>query len=343
MAKIRVLIVDDSAIARQVIGKALESDPGIEVVGTAPDPYVARDKIIELKPDVISLDVEMPRMDGVTFLRKIMKHHPLPVVMVSSLTQKGAEITMQALESGAVDVVAKPVMEKHNLSEITIELVDKIKSASRAKVKAPLKSAELAKKRRPLTSMTTTTNKVVAIGASTGGTEALKDVLSRMPANSPGILVVQHMPETFTTAFAARLDKMSVIKVKEAEHGDSLVPGVCLLAPGNKHMLLRRSGSRYYVDVKDGPLISRHRPSVEVLFNSVAKTAGKNAVGVIMTGMGGDGSSGMLNMKKEGAATIAQDEKTCVVFGMPKEAIKLGGVDKTVPLDKIPETIISLI
>lgn len=341
MRKIRVLIVDDSAIARQVIGKALESDPEIEVVGTAPDPYVARDKIIELKPDVISLDVEMPRMDGVTFLQKIMKHHPLPVVMVSSLTQKGAEITMQALESGAVDVVAKPVMEKHNLNEITIELVDKIKSASRARVRAPLHSSELAKKRRPLTSMTATTNKVVAIGASTGGTEALKDVLSRMPANSPGILVVQHMPETFTTAFAARLDGVSVINVKEAAQGDSLVPGVCLLAPGNRHMLLRRSGSRYYVDVKDGPLVSRHKPSVEVLFNSVAKTAGRNAVGVIMTGMGADGAGGMLNMKNEGAVTIAQDEKTCVVFGMPKEAIKLGGVDKTVPLGRIPETIIS--
>jgi len=279
MKKIKVLIVDDSAIARQVIGKALESDPEIEVVGAAPDPYVARDKIIELKPDVISLDVEMPRMDGVTFLQKIMKHHPLPVVMVSSLTQKGAEITMQALEAGAVDVVAKPVMEKHNLNEITIELVDKIKSASRARVRAPLKSAELAKRRRPLTSMTATTNKVVAIGASTGGTEALKDVLSRMPSNSPGILVVQHMPETFTTAFAARLDSVSVINVKEAAQGDSLVPGVCLLAPGNRHMLLRRSGSRYYVDVKDGPLVSRHKPSVEVLFNSVAKTYDRHGSG----------------------------------------------------------------
>jgi two-component system chemotaxis response regulator CheB len=250
---------------------------------------------------------------------------------------------MQALEAGAIDIVAKPVMEKHNLSEITIELVDKIKSAARAKVRPPLKSAELAKKRKPLTAMTATTNKVVAIGASTGGTEALKDVLSRMPSNSPGILVVQHMPETFTTAFAERLNKVSVINVKEATQGDSLIPGLCLLAPGNKHMLLRRSGARYYVDVKDGPLISRHRPSVEVLFNSVAKVAGKNAVGVIMTGMGGDGSTGMLNMKNAGAVTIAQDEKSCVVFGMPKEAIRLGGVDKTVPLDKIPETIISSI
>ena len=342
MKRIRVLIVDDSAIARQVITNALASDPEIEVVGSAPDPYVARDKIVELKPDVITLDVEMPRMDGVTFLQKLMKHHPLPVVMVSSLTQKGAETTMAALEAGAVDVVAKPVAEKHNLSEITIELLDKVKSAARAKVRPLLASAELAK-RKPLTSMVATTNKVVAIGASTGGTEALKEVLSRMPPNSPGILVVQHMPETFTTAFAKRLDSVSQLRIKEAEDGDSLVPGVCLVAPGHSHMLLRRSGARYFVNVKDGPLVCRHRPSVEVLFNSVAKVAGKNAIGVIMTGMGADGAEGMLNMKKEGAATIAQDEKTCVVFGMPKEAIKLGGVDKIAPLYDIPETILSFV
>ena len=342
MKRIRVLIVDDSAIARQVITNALASDPEIEVVGSAPDPYVARDKIVELKPDVITLDVEMPRMDGVTFLQKLMKHHPLPVVMVSSLTQKGAETTMAALEAGAVDVVAKPVAEKHNLSEITIELLDKVKSAARAKVRPLLASAELAKP-KPLTSMVATTNKVVAIGASTGGTEALKEVLSRMPPNSPGILVVQHMPETFTTAFAKRLDSVSQLRIKEAEDGDSLVPGVCLVAPGHSHMLLRRSGARYFVNVKDGPLVCRHRPSVEVLFNSVAKVAGKNAIGVIMTGMGADGAEGMLNMKKEGAATIAQDEKTCVVFGMPKEAIKLGGVDKIAPLYDIPETILSFV
>lgn len=343
MAKIRVLVVDDSAIARQVLTKAIQSDPDMEVVGTAPDPYVARDRIIELKPDVITLDVEMPRMDGVTFLQKLMKHHPMPVVMVSSLTQKGAETTMAALEAGAVDVVAKPVMEKHNLSEITIELIDKVRSASRARIKPYLQSAGLVQRQKPLTSMVATTNKVVAIGASTGGTEALKDVLSRMPANSPGILVVQHMPETFTTAFAQRLDALSAMTVKEAENGDSLVPGVCLVAPGHSHMVLRRSGSRYFVDVKNGPLVCRHRPSVEVLFNSVAKTAGKNSVGVIMTGMGADGARGMLNMKNEGASTIAQDESSCVVFGMPKEAIKAGGVDKVVPLSQIPETIMSFL
>lgn len=342
MAKIRVLVIDDSSIARQVITGALQSDGAIEVVGSAPDPYVARDKIISLKPDVLTLDVEMPRMDGVSFLQKLMKHHPMPVVMVSSLTQKGAETTMAALEAGAVEIVAKPVKEKHNLSEITVELIDKVKSAAQAKVKPLLKSAAILAP-RPLSSMVATTNKVVAIGASTGGTEALKNVLSKMPANSPGILVVQHMPETFTTAFSARLNELSVINVKEAANNDSLTPGTCLVAPGNKHMLLRRSGSRYYVEVKDGPLVCRHRPSVEVMFNSVAKTAGKNAVGVMMTGMGGDGSQAMLNMKNAGAATIAQDEKSCVVFGMPKEAIKLGAVDKITPLDKIPETILKMV
>lgn len=341
MAKIRVLIVDDSSIVRQVLTNALSSDPDIEVVGSAPDPFVARDKIIQLKPDVITLDVEMPRMDGVTFLRKLMKHFPLPVVMVSSLTQKGAETTMEALEAGAVEIVAKPVMEKHNLAEITSELIDKVKAAARAKVKAT--NSHQAAVRPPITSMVATTNKVVAIGASTGGTEALKEVLSRMPVNSPGIVVVQHMPETFTRAFAERLNSLSTISVKEASDGDSVIPGSCLVAPGNRHMLLRRSGARYFVEVKDGPLMCRHRPSVEALFNSVAKTAGKNSIGVIMTGMGSDGAQGMLNMKQAGASTIAQDEDSCVVFGMPKEAIKMGGVDKVVPLGRIPETILSYV
>ncbi|MBI4667254.1 MAG: chemotaxis response regulator protein-glutamate methylesterase [Nitrospinae bacterium] len=339
MAKIRVLVVDDSSIARQVISNALSSDRDIEVVGTAPDPFVARDKVVELRPDVITLDVEMPRMDGVTFLRKLMKHFPIPVVMVSSLTQKGAETTLAALEAGAVDVVAKPVMEKHNLSEITVELLDKVKAASRARVRKV--DSHPAAVKAPLTAMVATTNKVVAIGASTGGTEALKEVLSRMPANAPGIVVVQHMPETFTRAFAERLNSLSTIRIKEASDGDSVTPGNCLIAPGNKHMLLRRSGSRYYVEVKDGPLVCRHRPSVEVLFNSVAKTAGKNAIGVIMTGMGADGATGMLAMKQSGAINIAQDEDSCVVFGMPKEAIKVGAVDKIVSLDKIPETILA--
>ncbi len=342
MSKIRVLVIDDSSIARQVITSALQSDGSIEVVGSAPDPYVARDKIISLKPDVLTLDVEMPRMDGVSFLQRLMKHHPMPVVMVSSLTQKGAETTMAALEAGAIEIVAKPVKEKHNLNEITIELIDKVKSAAQARIR-PVSQNNIIRAPRPLSAMVATTNKVVAIGASTGGTEALKDVLSRMPANSPGILVVQHMPETFTTAFSARLNDLSVINIKEAKNNDSLTPGVCLVAPGNQHMLLRRSGARYYVEVKDGPLVCRHRPSVEVLFNSVAKTAGKNAIGVMMTGMGGDGSKAMLNMKNAGASTIAQDEKSCVVFGVPKEAIKLGAVDKVTPLDKIPQTILTMV
>ncbi len=341
MPKIRVLVVDDSAIARQVITSALNSAPDIEVIDSAPDPYIARDKVVKLRPDVITLDVEMPRMDGLTFLIKLMKHFPLPVVMVSSLTQSGAETTIAALEAGAVDVVAKPVMEKHNLSEITIELVDKVRAAARAKVRPVLNSKSNAP-RPVLSSMVATTNKVVALGASTGGTEAIKNVLTRLPANAPGIAIVQHMPEKFTQAFAARIDSLCQIKVKEAQTGDSLVNGVALIAPGSDHMLLRRSGSRYYVEVKKGPLVNRHRPSVEVLFNSTAKTAGKNAVGVILTGMGDDGAVGMKNMKDAGASTIAQDEKSCVVFGMPKEAIAHGGVDNIVPLDKVAEKILAL-
>lgn len=342
MDKIKVLVIDDSSIARQIISKALKSDPEIEVVGAVPDPYLARDQILSLKPDVLTLDVEMPRMDGITFLRKLMKYHPMPVVMVSSLTQKGAETTLAALEAGAVEIVAKPEMEKHNFNEITVELVDKVKSASKAKMLSRPKSSIISAP-RPLTSMVATTNKIIAIGASTGGTEALKNVLSKMPANSPGILVVQHMPETFTTAFAMRLNQLSALSIKEASDGDSVTPGTCLVAPGNKHMLLRRSGSRYYVNVKDGPLVLRHRPSVEVLFNSVAKTAGKNAVGIMLTGMGGDGAKAMKNMKDAGAQTVAQDEKTCVVFGMPKEAIKLGGVDKVLPLGQIPATVLKML
>ena len=343
MAKITVLVVDDSAIARKALKEILETDRNIEVVGTAPDPFIARDKILELKPNVVSLDVEMPRMDGVTFLHKLMKHYPIPVVMVSSLTQKGAETTMAAMEAGAVEIVAKPVLEKHNFSLIASELIDKIKAAARAKLKPPLSAADLKKRRRPLTSMVATTNKIVAIGASTGGTEALKDILMKMPPNSPGILVVQHMPELFTTAFAKRLNDLCEITVKEASNGDSVTNGVCLIAPGSRHMVLRRSGSLYYVEVKEGAPVNRHRPSVEVLFNSVARNAGPNAVGVILTGMGADGAQGLLNMKNEGARTIAQDEATSVVFGMPKEAIKLGAVDRILPVDRIAENIFKLL
>jgi len=341
MQKIRVLIVDDSAIARKALKEILEKDHSIEVVGVAPDPFIARDKILELKPNVVTLDVEMPRMDGVTFLHKLMKHYPLPVVMVSSLTQKGAETTMAAMDAGALEIVAKPVLEKHDFQPLAHELLDKVKAAARARMKPPPSPEELAKRRKPLTAMVATTNKIVAIGASTGGTEALKDILMKMPPNCPGILVVQHMPEMFTTAFAKRLDDLCEIGVKEAADGDSVVNGKCLIAPGNRHMVLRRSGSRYFVEIKEGPPVNRHRPSVEVLFNSVARTAGKNAVGVILTGMGSDGAQGMLNMKTEGAKTLAQDEDSCVVFGMPKEAIKLGAVDRVVSLNLMAESIIN--
>jgi two-component system chemotaxis response regulator CheB len=341
MAKIRVLVVDDSSIARQVLTRALDAAPDIEVVGAAPDPFVARDLIVELKPDVITLDVEMPRMDGVTFLRKLMRHFPLPVVMVSSLTQRGAETTMAALEAGAVEVVAKPVVDKHNLTEITVEVVDAVRAAARARVRKYAPPSAAARPAPLPSAMVATTNKIIAIGASTGGTEALKDVLTRMPPNSPGIVVVQHMPETFTKAFADRLNGICAIEVKEACNGDSVTNGICLVAPGSKHMVLRRSGARYYVEVKDGPLVLRHRPSVEVLFNSVAKTAGKNAVGVMLTGMGGDGSAAMLKMREAGAYNIAQDEASCVVYGMPKEAVKLGAVHSQVSLSKIPEAILA--
>ncbi|MDH5638070.1 MAG: chemotaxis response regulator protein-glutamate methylesterase [Nitrospinota bacterium] len=343
MAKITVLVVDDSAIARKALKEILETDRNIEVVGSAPDPFIARDKILALKPNVVTLDVEMPRMDGVTFLHKLMKHYPIPVVMVSSLTQKGAETTLASLEAGALEIVAKPVVEKHNFSAIAVELIDKIKAAARAKIKPPPSAADLKKRRKPLTSMVATTNKIVAIGASTGGTEALKDILMKMPPNSPGILVVQHMPELFTTAFAKRLNELCEITVKEAANGDSVTNGKCLIAPGALHMVLRRSGSLYFVEVKEGPPVNRHRPSVDVLFNSVARNAGANAVGVILTGMGADGSQGMLNMKNEGAKTIAQDEASSVVFGMPKEAIKLGAADKVLHVDRIAENILKML
>lgn len=342
MSKIKVLIVDDSAVVRNILSEALASDSNIEVVGTAADPYIAREKIVQLKPDVITLDVEMPRMDGITFLKKLMKAKPMPVVMVSSLTQHGAETSVAAMEAGAIDIVAKPKMDvKRGLSDLRVEIVDKVKAAAQVKMsvhKARL-SAAPSKPKLVSSAMIKTTDKVVAIGSSTGGTEALKDVLSRMPVGSPGVMVVQHMPEGFTKAFADRLNSLSPMQIMEAKNGDSVIPGRVLIAPGHSHMMCKRSGARYYVDVRSGPLVMRHRPSVEVLFTSVAKYVGPNAVGVMLTGMGGDGAPAMAQMRKAGAYNIAQDEKTCVVFGMPKEAIKLGGVNKVVPLDRIPEAI----
>lgn len=335
---IKVLIVDDSAMVRSILQKELSKDPDIEVIGTAPDPYVARDKIVQLKPDVITLDIEMPRMDGITFLKKLMQYYPLPVIIVSSLTPKGGELAMEALEAGAVEVLCKPGAA-YTVGDMSVELIDKIKASARVRVqKKEITSPTMYKK----LSLTKTTNKVVVIGASTGGTEALANILKVLPPNSPGIAIVQHMPEHFTRSFADRLNELCDIEVKEASNGDSVIPGRALIAPGNYHMLLKRSGAQYYVEVKSGPLVSRHRPSVDVLFKSASQYGGKNVVGVIMTGMGKDGAEGMKLMHEQGAKTIAQDESTCIVFGMPKEAIALNAVDYVLPLDKIPQKILEL-
>lgn len=338
---IKVLIVDDSAMVRSILQKELSKDPNIEVIGTAPDPYVARDKIVQLKPDVITLDIEMPRMDGITFLKKLMQYYPLPVIIVSSLTPKGGELAMEALEAGAVEVLCKPGAA-YTVGDMSVELIDKIKAAARVRVQKKEISTTSATAAYKKLSLTKTTNKVVVIGASTGGTEALARVLMVLPPNAPGIAIVQHMPEHFTRSFADRLNELCDIEVKEASNGDSVIPGRALIAPGNYHILLKRSGANYYVEVKSGPLVSRHRPSVDVLFKSASQYGGKNVVGVIMTGMGKDGAEGMKLMHEQGAKTIAQDESTCVVFGMPKEAIALNAVDYIVPLDKIPQKILEL-
>ena len=333
---IKVLVVDDSSMVRNILREELSRDPDITVVGVAPDPYVARDMIVNLRPDVLTLDIEMPRMDGITFLRKLMAHFPLPVVVVSSLTPKGGDMAMEALDAGAVDVMCKPSVA-YSVGDLGVALVDKVKAAAAVRVTAR-KPAQAATARL---SMTATTNKVVAIGSSTGGTEALQYVLQMLPANSPGIVCVQHMPENFTRSFAQRLDSICAIQVKEAEDGDSVVPGRAIIARGNYHMVLRRSGARYEVRLRTGPLVCRQRPAVDVLFKSVARYAGANAVGVILTGMGNDGAAGMLAMHNAGAFNIAQDEKTCVVFGMPKEAIKAGGVDRVVSLPQIASAMLS--
>ena len=347
--KIRVLIVDDSAVVRQTLRDVLESDPEIEVIATAGDPFVAADRIAEQVPDVITLDIEMPRMDGLTFLKKIMSQHPIPVVICSSLAEEGAQSTFRALEYGAVEIVTKPRLgTKQFLEDSRIALCDAVKSAAGARLRTLTPSHTVEPKLTadailsPAThAMAETTEKVVVIGASTGGTEALKTVLEALPADTPGIVIVQHMPELFTRAFAQRLDSLCAITVKEAETNDTVIRGRALIAPGNHHLLLKRSGARYYVEVKDGPLVCRHRPSVDVLFRSAARYAGQNAVGVILTGMGDDGARGMLEMKQAGARTIAQDEATCIVFGMPKEAIKLNGVDKILPLQSVAGTMLA--
>lgn len=334
----RVLIVDDSATARAVLTDILGSDPGIEVVGTASDAYIARDKIVELRPDVICLDVEMPRMDGITFLKRLMHYMPLPVIMVSSLTQSGAKTTLEALESGAVDFVPKPHSHIYDgKEEMRDELIAKIKSAAKAKVQQHvLRNIQQAN----TTSLAETTHKILAIGASTGGTEALKDVLMGLPRNGPGTIVVQHMPANFTGPFAERLNALCAMEVREARNGDSITPGVVLIAPGDFHMVVRRSGARYYVEIGSGEKVSGHRPSADVMLNSVAKIAGSNAIGVILTGMGGDGAKGLLAMRNAGARTIGQDEASCVVYGMPKVAYDIGAVEKQLPLNQIANGII---
>ncbi|MBF0097295.1 MAG: chemotaxis response regulator protein-glutamate methylesterase [Magnetococcales bacterium] len=392
MAKVRVLVIDDSAVVRQTLTQLLESDEEIEVIGAAQDPFVAAEKLRTTVPDVITLDVEMPRMDGLTFLKKIMMQHPIPVVMCSSLTVEGSDTAMRALEYGAVDIITKPKMgTKAFLEESRIHICDVVKAAAMARlsryVPRHAEAARIAEGARATVvqpavvpsaggtatghdrfvaaaqagfkvppkltadavlpppdskAMIQTTEKVVVVGASTGGTEALRIFLEALPANAPGMVIVQHMPENFTSAFANRLNSLCQVTVKEAANEDSVVRGRVLIAPGNKHTLLKRSGARYLVEVKDGPLVSRHRPSVDVLFRSAARYAGKNAVGVIMTGMGDDGARGMLEMKQAGATNIAQDEQSCVVFGMPKEAIKHGGVDIVKPLDKIAAEVIRL-
>lgn len=339
-AKIKVLVVDDSAIVRKVLSKELARDSQIEIVGTATDPYVARDKIISLKPDVLTLDIEMPRMDGITFLRKLMKFHPMPVVIVSSLTAKGGNLAMEAMNAGAIDVMCKPGAA-YKVGDLSVELIDKVKAAAQVTVTA--KTSKTVKAPTKRLSLTETTNKIIAIGTSTGGTEALRQVLPSLPANTPGIVVVQHMPEHFTRTLANSLNDVCAMTVAEAKDGDTVTPGKVLIAPGDYHMLFTRSGAIYKVNIKQGPRVNRHRPSVDVLFKSVAKYAGQNAVGIIMTGMGDDGAKGMLEMHEAGATTIAQDEASSIVFGMPKEAIELGAADYVVSLDNIAAKILNLV
>lgn len=338
MTKTKVLIVDDSAVMRQILREILSSDPSLEVVGVASDPLVARDKVLRLQPDVMTLDVEMPRMDGLTFLEKLMRAHPMPVVMISSLTDRGCETTLRALELGAVDFVSKPKVDvADGTVQMAAEILEKVKAAAAAKIASVRKKVPAAPPRVLATqALARTTHQVIAIGASTGGTEALREVLEPLPPDAPGIVMVQHMPEKFTHSFAARLDSLCRVRVKEAEDGDRILPGHALLAPGNYHMEVLRSGAEYRVRVFSGEPVNRHRPSVDVLFRSCARYLGANAVGVILTGMGADGARGLLEMRQAGARTVAQDEASCVVFGMPKEAIALGAAEETLPLSQIP-------
>jgi len=342
-APISVFVIDDSAVVRQVLTQMLGADPGIRIAGVAPDPIFALQKMQVDWPDVIVLDVEMPRMDGITFLRKLMQEHPTPVVICSTLTEKGADTTLQALSAGAVDIITKPKIGlKDFLQSGSHQMLQVIKAAARAKL-SPVRhrknEAPNEKKPASTVALSQTTDQVVALGTSTGGTHALEAVLTQMPANCPGIVVVQHMPEKFTAAFAHRLDQLCRCEVREAVDGDRVIPGLVLIAPGGRHMQLRRSGAQYRVSVADGPPVNRHKPSVDVLFRSVANIAGRNALGIIMTGMGDDGANGLLAMRQAGAHTIAQDRDSCVVFGMPREAIERGAAVEILPLAAMAEAI----
>ena len=360
MAKIKVLVVDDSALVRKLLSEILNADPDIEVVGTAIDPYQAREKIKQLKPDVLTLDVEMPRMDGVTFLRNLMRLHPMAVVMVSTLTEHGAQVTLEALELGAVDFVAKPKLDLSNtLSNYADEIIEKVKTAAVVNIHAlaperkpvfadvpeKLTADAVLTKRSPraIPSHLTTTDKIIAIGSSTGGTEAIKDVLRALPANCPGIVIVQHIPASFSRPFAERVNGVCAIEVSEAEDGQQILSGHAYIAPGDKHLLVERSGARFYCKLHDGPAVSRHKPSVDVLFRSVAQNVGANAIGLMLTGMGDDGAKGMLEMKEAGAFNFVQDEKSSVVWGMPGQAVKIGAAELQVPLMKIAGKLLKIV
>ena len=353
--KIQVMIVDDSALVRQVVSTALSKEPDIEVVATAADPVFAISKMKTNWPDVLVVDIEMPRMDGISFLRKIMAERPTPVIICSSLAESGAQATFDAMAAGAVTIITKPKAGlKSFLEDASNDIVQAVRAAARANLKAmPRSNAAVNPLNRPKltadvvlpagtpTAMARTTDQLIAIGTSTGGTQALEAILTRLPATCLGIVIVQHMPEKFTAMFAERLNSICDIEVREGRNGDRVIPGRALIAPGGKHMMLKRSGAQYQVEVVDGPLVNRHRPSVDVLFRSVAKFAGSNALGILMTGMGDDGARGMKEMHDAGAKTIAQDEASCVVFGMPREAIKLHAVDQVLPLDKLPEAMMA--
>ncbi|MEZ5063428.1 MAG: chemotaxis response regulator protein-glutamate methylesterase [bacterium] len=336
MNRVRVLVVDDSAVVRQVFSRELARDPDVEVIGAAPDPYVARDLIVRERPDVVVLDVEMPRMDGLTFLRKLMRHHPLPVVVVSSLNREGGDLAMAALEAGAVDVMCKPGAA-YTTGEMTEELRRKVKAAAQAVTR---RREIPGARERALPELTTFTDRILAIGASTGGTTAIETLLSGLPANCPGTVITQHMPQAFTAAFASRLNERVAPEVREARAGDAIVPGVVLIAPGGRHLLVRRSGARFRAEINDGPPINYHRPSVDALFHSVANAAGRSAVGVILTGMGNDGAAGLRAMRDAGAFTLAQDEASCVVFGMPMEAIRLGAADRVESIGNMARAVV---